>query len=365
MKNTKTINIVLCGPGDVTRELDFAREIIDEWNQRNFDSLNCGLKAAHWSTDAVPSMEARGQQVINWQIIDKADLVVAVFWRRLGTPTGLYDSGTAEEISRAQAKGIEVMLYFSDIEDTRPLNDPDQWDRLQAFRAKALASGLPWTFRSRQEFRDRFTDHLNKKVLQIVERKSKKTAKNPKTSIKQNQSGGTGNFQIAGDGNTLNLKSASPHRPEIVIERSPDHLTPAQQKKVSEWIEELSILMENAQGKTTAKAKGELWNRLKNQFDVAKYEQIESSRMSEVKSWYQGVKREIRNGARRKAPEIFREGKIPGIKARMRQMGRTNDDYYPEISRRLGIRRFSSLKELSATNLEKVYNLVLRDSNRR
>lgn len=365
MNKVRIVNVVLCGPGDVERELEIARAVIDEWNERNFGTLNCGIKSAHWSTDAVPSMEARGQQVINWQLIDEADLVVALFWRRLGTPTGLYESGTAEEICRAQARGIDVMVYFSKIEDPRPIEDPDQWDRLQAFQAKALVAGFPWTFRSRKEFRERFAAHLDKKMPEILARKKRGGSKKTGTSIEQTQTGGSGNFQIAGDGNVLNLSSASPKRPRVVIERSPDHLSPTEQKRVSDWIEELSILMENAQGKSIRSAKGELWSRLKNQFEVTKYEQIDSSEMPEVKAWYQGVKREIQNSARRKAPDIFRGAKIPGIKAAMREMGRSNEEYYPEIAHRLKIREFSSVKDLSAKNLERVYNLVRRDLNQR
>jgi len=365
MKKFQTANVVLCGPGDVERELTIARAVIDEWNKRNFGPLNCGIQSAHWSTDAVPSMEARGQQVINWQLIDEADLVVALFWRRLGTPTGLHESGTAEEICRAQARGIDVMVYFSKIEDPRPIEDPDQWDRLQAFQAKALVAGFPWTFRSRREFRDRFAAHLDKKVPEILARKKMGGGKKAGTTIKQTQTGGSGNLQIAGDGNVVKLSSTSQKRPRVVIERSPDHLTPAEQKRVSDWIEDLSILMENAQKKSTSTAKGELWSRLKNHFEVPRYELIDSSRMPEVKAWYQGVKREIQNSARRTAPDIFRGGKIPGIKAAMREMGRTNEEYYPEIAHRLKIRTFSSLKDLTPKNLEKVSNLVRRDLNRR
>lgn len=87
--------------------------------------------------------------------------------------------------------------------------------------------------------------------------------------------------------------------------------------------------------------------------------------MPDVKAWYEGVKREIQNSARRKAPDIFRGGKIPGIKTAMSQMGRTNEEYYPEIAHRLKIRTFSSLKVLTPKNLERVYNLVRRDLNRR
>jgi hypothetical protein len=206
MKKTKTFNVVLCGPGDVAEEIGIAREVIAEWNQRNWDGLNCGLKDQHWDTDAVPSMAARGQAVINQDLIDSADLVVAIFWRRLGTPTGLHDSGTVEEITRALSRGIPVMLYFSKIEDTRPVQDPDQWDMLQAFEAKARATGLPWTFSSRSDFRKRFADHLQKMVCQLLAHVAKSKARKPKPTVKQTATG-TGNVQMAGDGNTVNIGS--------------------------------------------------------------------------------------------------------------------------------------------------------------
>jgi hypothetical protein len=45
-------------------------------------------------------------------------------------------------------------------------------------------------------------------------------------------------------------------------------------------------------------------------------------------------------------------------------MSRTNEDYYPEIAVRLKIPPFTSLTKLSAKRLEKVYNLVTRDSKK-
>ena len=205
MKRTKTFNVVLCGPSDVAKEIGIAREVIAEWNQRNFEILNCGLKDHHWNTDAIPSMAARGQAVINHDLIDSADLVVAIFWRRLGTPTGLHDSGTIEEITRAQARDIPVMLYFSKIEDTRPAQDPDQWDMVQAFEAKARASGLPWTFHSRSDFRKRFADHLQIMVPKLLDHIAKSKARKPKPSVKLTATG-TGNVQMAGDGNIVSIK---------------------------------------------------------------------------------------------------------------------------------------------------------------
>ena len=36
MKKINTLNVVLCGPGDVTKEIQLARKVIDEWNLRNW-----------------------------------------------------------------------------------------------------------------------------------------------------------------------------------------------------------------------------------------------------------------------------------------------------------------------------------------
>ena len=122
--------------------------------------------------------------------------------------------------------------------------------------------------------------------------------------------------------------------------------------------------METVEGKSTKRAKGELWSRLRNQFEVAGYQQIKSVRMPDVREWYLGVRRALQNKAKRRAPDIYRQAKIPGIKKRMKAMGRTNEDYYPEIAGRLKMRPFSSLKDLSAKNLERVYTLVLRDAKK-
>lgn len=363
MSKPHTIRIVFCGPGDVAKELNIAAEVVDQWNRDHFDSLNCGLRLLNWKTDATPSMAERGQAVINRELIDAAELIVAVFWRRFGTPTGMHDSGTAEEVIRAMSRDKPVMLYFSDIEAPMLEEDPEQEAKLLDFREKAMATGLPWSFRSRKQFRESFSQHLKTRVTELLAKQGKSSRKSGSRTIKQSVQG-SGNVQVARNGNTVNLKTTSPRKPKIVIAPSPEHLTPAEQKQVGEWIEELAILMETVQGKTTGRAMGELWSRLKNQFKVAKYQQIESVRMSDVEAWYLGVRREIQGKARRTAADIYRRSKIPGIKIRMKEMGLTEEDYYPEIARRLRLRPFDSLNDLSPKNLDRVYSLVCRDSKR-
>jgi hypothetical protein len=112
----KIVRVTLCAPSDVSREVELLANEIHDWNSVNWESRHCGIKVRHWLTDAVPDMTERGQGVINRQLIDDTDLIVAVFWSRMGTPTGMADSGTAEEVLRAIAQNKRAFLYFSKIE---------------------------------------------------------------------------------------------------------------------------------------------------------------------------------------------------------------------------------------------------------
>jgi hypothetical protein len=73
-----------------------------------------------------------------------------------------------------------------------------------------------------------------------------------------------------------------------------------------------------------------------------------------------------RIGYKTAAPDEWRNNAYAFIKARMSEMGRTNADYYPEVSSRLKMKRpFTSLKNLSKKDLERVYGVVSRDSDGR
>lgn len=190
---SKIIKVTLCGPGDVEKEIKIAREVIDKWNQTHWESTGWGLKTQHWNTDAVPTLAERGQAAINHQLIDDSDIIVAVLWSRLGTPTGLADSGTEEEITRAMAREIRVLSYFSDLEAPGTHHDKIQAEKLAAFRSKMMKSALPFTFKSRKQFRELFESHLDAAVRVLLmdskKEKEKKPRKPGKPSFRRCQQG--------------------------------------------------------------------------------------------------------------------------------------------------------------------------------
>lgn len=59
-----------------------------------------------------PAHARRPQEIINKQVLRNCDLLIAVFWTRLGTPTGGSTSGTVEEIREHIATGKPAMIYL-------------------------------------------------------------------------------------------------------------------------------------------------------------------------------------------------------------------------------------------------------------
>lgn len=356
-KKSKIIKVTLCGPGDVKKELKIAREVIDKWNQANWESTGWGLKDQHWNTDAVPTMAERGQAAINHQLIDDSDIVVAILWTRLGTPTGLAGSGTEEEITRAMAREIRVLPYFSNLEAPADHHDKFQAEKLAAFRSKMMKTALPFTFQSRKQFRELFESHLDAAVKELLKGKKKKTSPRKTAKAITQIAKGSSNFQIAGDGNTLNFKGTP--RPKVTIERSPDHISPSDQKQVTDWIKELA---EESTGKPLRELMQEWWGRFYNRFNLVSYKELKTGQMSDVEAWHRLQMNLIKAGRETTDPQNWKNAKYASIKLKMKKMGRTEGEYYPELSDRMNLKKpFTSLTKLSKHDLKRVDGMVKRD----
>ena len=358
--NTSILKLALCGPEDVSREIQMAEEVIAEWNRTNWEATNCGLVSRHWRTSSSPDMAERGQRVIDRQLIDDSDLVVGIFWSRLGTPTGLAESGTVEEIDRAIHRDIRTMVYFSGVEAPTRKIDSEQLSRLEDFRQKVFGVGLASSFTSRRQFEKDFRNHLGLAVHKILSGKSEvEDLPPPNGAVSQT---GSNNTQIVGDGNSVRV--TAPKAPKVVVEQCPGQVTASEQNRITEWVAELATLTCNATGKSTKAAMGEWWSRLRNKFDVPRYNALQSSQMSEVEAWFKISRASLLRSPKAKKSGASGVAWKKAIKTKMKAMGRTNDDYYPEIAVRLKIPRFTSLTKLSSKRLEKVYNLVCRDSKK-
>jgi hypothetical protein len=158
-------NVLIVSPGDVEAERELARDMINEWNATHSRSRKIVLQPVGWETHSHPEMGQRAQGVLNHQILQDADVVVGIFWSRIGTPTGDALSGSVEEIQRHMESGKPTMIYFSDAPGSLAMGASEQYQRLTIWRQGWCAPrGLSETFRLPEEFKDKFRRQLATKV---------------------------------------------------------------------------------------------------------------------------------------------------------------------------------------------------------
>ncbi len=142
MFDAHVLKVLIATPGDTGEEVDAIEKSLHGWNRRRAEAEGVILLPRHWKSDTVPLLNSTGaQSVIDSQIVDDSDIVIAVFDSRLGKATQDAVSGTAHEIERTAEAGKPVHVYFSDEPVSRSA-DPAELARLNAFRAEMEAKGL-------------------------------------------------------------------------------------------------------------------------------------------------------------------------------------------------------------------------------
>lgn len=161
-------DIVLSCPTDVESEKEIIQSVIEDFNRTIGNNLNIILNLKHWSTDSYAQSGGAAQELLNKQFIDDSDMIICIFWGRMGTPTDNYESGTAEEMQKAIENGKQVFLYFSNA----PINprdiDNEQFARVKNFEEKIQRMDMAYYKRydTVEEFKGIITTDLNLYFIQ-------------------------------------------------------------------------------------------------------------------------------------------------------------------------------------------------------
>jgi hypothetical protein len=179
---SETYRVLIASPSDLVEERIAVSEAIAEWNAQHAAARGMVLLPVKWETHATPQAGIRPQQAINDQLVSTADLLVGMFWTKLGTSTGVAASGTVEEIDQFVAAGKPAMLYFS----SRPI-DPDKIDlkqhkKLRQFKAATYTKALVGNFRSLEELRTTVLRNLSSLTQQLKSGRSSRSSKLEKTA---------------------------------------------------------------------------------------------------------------------------------------------------------------------------------------
>ncbi|MFC1766644.1 hypothetical protein ACFL6U_31775 [Planctomycetota bacterium] len=165
--DSRVFRILIASPSDVEEERDIAVRVIQEWNDLYSYSRKVVLLPLRWETHTAPDFGTRPQEVINRAIVDNCDLLLGIFWTRIGTPTGEADSGTIEEIQRVASAGKPVMLYFSKAGIDPGGLDLAQVAKLKDFKENTYPNALTESYKSVINFRDKLSKQLEMKVREL------------------------------------------------------------------------------------------------------------------------------------------------------------------------------------------------------
>jgi hypothetical protein len=155
--------VMIASPGDVADERRLAGEVINAWNASHSIATSLILNAVGWE-QAPADLGGRAQQLINDRLLKECDLLVGIFWGRLGTRTGEFESGTVEEIQTHHEAGKPAMIYFSDRPIPPSKLDADQYEGVQRFKGWCRTKGIICTYDTLEEFRLHFSNHLQTQI---------------------------------------------------------------------------------------------------------------------------------------------------------------------------------------------------------
>lgn len=169
----KVFKVMIASPSDVATERTVIRDVIHAWNAVHSEKEDIVLMPIGWESHSSPSMSDRPQAIINKQVLTDTDLLIAVFWTRLGSPTGKAPSGTVEEIEEHLKAGKPAMIYFSSAPVVPESIDQKQYKALLKFMEELRRRGLIETYNSVTEFREKFTRQLAQTAIRHFAPKKK------------------------------------------------------------------------------------------------------------------------------------------------------------------------------------------------
>lgn len=113
-----------------------------------------------WESHSAPAMGDRPQGIINDQVVRSCDMLIGAFWTRLGSPTGVEDSGTVEEIKWFLKNSKPVMLYYSKAQVDLDSIDTTQLEILKEFKKSIRDKGIQEQYCSIDELKQKLSRHL-------------------------------------------------------------------------------------------------------------------------------------------------------------------------------------------------------------
>ena len=80
--------ILIASPSDMPEERDVATQAVHDWNDQHAIAESVVLLPVKWETHAMPQAGIRPQEAINRQLVKGSDMLVGMFWTKIGQTQG-------------------------------------------------------------------------------------------------------------------------------------------------------------------------------------------------------------------------------------------------------------------------------------
>ena len=107
-------------------------------------------------------------------------MLISAFWTRIGTHTGVAESGTVEEIEAFIRAHKPVMLYFSSAPVAPDSIDPGQYQQLVDFKKRCMAAGFVEGYQSLAELKEKLLRQLTFVLAKLCD--GKPPTENPESA---------------------------------------------------------------------------------------------------------------------------------------------------------------------------------------
>jgi hypothetical protein len=179
----RVYKILIASPRDLEKERKVISEVIHEWNDLHADKNCVMLQAIMWEKHTTPELGNRPQEIVNKQIVEDCDILIGTFWIRLGTPTGVAESGTIEEIEKFDSAKKPVLLYFSTRLIPPDSIDSKQLEQLREKKKEYQKRGLISSYKSIPDLRKKLGIHIER-TIQKLQASTSQTGKEPESPEK-------------------------------------------------------------------------------------------------------------------------------------------------------------------------------------
>ena len=168
--------ILLASPSDLQDEREAVDSVIAELNITYCGYRNIAIELLKWETHSAPAVgNSSTQDIIDEDFGSDYDIFIGLFWKKFGTPTLKFQSGTEQEFENAlkryrDGERMQILFYFK-IATPGSLADINTYElqKVNSFKQRLIEEQiLFWEYNTIEELQSFLRIHIQKRLEGLI-----------------------------------------------------------------------------------------------------------------------------------------------------------------------------------------------------